>query len=868
MVGTSSAVAACALALHWSLSPCHAAVTEAAAADLRDWQDHLRRLAESAGPIADGPTTGEWEPVHHGAPLYHEIGPTESAPDQRERRLACGHRGYHPDTRASGGCTNDAVWPPAWDREELRARMFHDTREGCCQFLGKREGEGCRVTEACEGAEPASDGGGGGGGPACEWHLDLVGQDGCTDDDEYPIGWTMGQTKAAMFHATPEECCARLLPNRPCKTYPRGCAADSNSTPADPAPAESDVGADPPEPPKEAPPPPPPPPTPAQAPQGSGSGGSCKWHVDIGAQDGCTNDDNFPEAWTRGNAPSVMFHDSADACCQKMFQDRPCQQYDRGCSGDGGAGGGSVGGNAGGDPPPPSAGCEWHVDVANQDGCTDDSNYPDTWLMSNNRKILFHPSAEACCQKMMPGRPCKHYPKGCEGPVEPGAQDGPVVPPPPSPPPTQQPTPSPEFWYVDDMSGACLSTLDTPPPHWIKKDKWYLGYEYCCTKSRDKQACLRDRPVSQEESDARQGRPTSTPTKPPELFYVEDMSGLCVSSSERPPPAWIVQRYGEYEACCGASTDRQKCLRARPRPAAEGDSTVPPTAAPPERYWRHYATGKCVVDGGATPKPEWVAASYAEFSRCCLLESNDAEKCLADDPNKVLATDGEDAATGPTGASVQAPPEWYVDDGSGVCLNLHQHTMAYEKDTFGDYKDCCETSWDKAKCLLEEPSKSPTMEPTEMPSTMWPTDAGACPPPYDESGSTLYGAGSEVESDGVAYRCRPPPYATNCNRASFRPPPEDPGPGGESDGALWREAWQRRYRCLVPESEAPTPTACSKAGRKWHPMFQRRVCTNELGYPALWDEPPLDTAYFADTADDCCSKFYGGTKCRIRDACE
>ena len=182
MVGTASAVAACALALYLSLVPCYTA-----AADLRDWHDHLRRLAEPAGPIADEPTTGEWEPVHHGASFHPNAdstaGPDENGP--RERRLACGHRGYHPDTRAAGGCTNDAVWPPAWDRDELKARMFHDTREGCCQFLGKREGEECRVTEACEGAvELASDGGGGGGGPACEWHLDLVGQDGCTDDDE------------------------------------------------------------------------------------------------------------------------------------------------------------------------------------------------------------------------------------------------------------------------------------------------------------------------------------------------------------------------------------------------------------------------------------------------------------------------------------------------------------------------------------------------------------------------------------------------------------------------------------------------------------------------------------------------------------
>ena len=143
----------------------------------------------------------------------------------------------------------------------------------------------------------------------------------------------------------------------------------------------------------------------------------------------------------------------------------------------------------------------------------------------------------------------------------------------------------------------------------------------------------------------------------------------------------------------------------------------------------------------------------------------------------------------------------------------------YWVDTFDNYDECCNTkSWNKEACLERRPTVRPTMSPTlssstSFPtfpaSTSFPTSTAPCPAEYDMSGATKYGRGSEVAVNHVVYRCKPVPYSTYCNKPSFRPPLEDLGDRGRSQ--LWRDAWERLYRCDYDPSASPSRTPFTSA---------------------------------------------------------
>ena len=74
----------------------------------------------------------------------------------------------------------------------------------------------------------------------------------------------------------------------------------------------------------------PPPPAPAFT-----SGGStCKWHVDVKTQDGCTDDNDYPAVWRQEPQRSHMFFETPQACCERMFaKNDKCGHHKRGCEG-------------------------------------------------------------------------------------------------------------------------------------------------------------------------------------------------------------------------------------------------------------------------------------------------------------------------------------------------------------------------------------------------------------------------------------------------------------------------------------------------------------------------------------------------------
>jgi len=321
-----------------------------------------------------------------------------------------------------------------------------------------------------------------------------------------------------------------------------------------------------------------------------------------------------------------------------------------------------------------------------------------------------------------------------------------------------------------------------------------------------------------------------------------------------------------------------------------------PSPTPPAVWYVEDASGMCVNDA-VVKKPDWLTDTYDEYKRCCVLGSREKEKCLENEP---VAVDYNNL----DGTNVPTPvpaPEYYLHDGTGVCVNKYEVKMSYVvPDTFDDYEECCEAkSWKKAECLAQAPTTNPTMMPSYHPSTPFPTQYAICPQAY--ASHVKYRNGDEVEVNEVVYRCRPPPHSMYCNMFELRPPWDDPGPekvveepkttgkvghigkvvipiagidDDKDDGALWKEAWERMYVCLLPPGTSPTssPSSAQPTCRnrtRWHPGdMGKQICTNHPEYPELWDYEPFLTDYFADTADECCDKYYSGKKCRKREICE
>lgn len=349
-----------------------------------------------------------------------------------------------------------------------------------------------------------------------------------------------------------------------------------------------------------------------------------------------------------------------------------------------------------------------------------------------------------------------------------------------------------------------------------------------------------------------------------------------MSDEEKPKPAWIKETFAHYDLCCRQSTNKKLCMRARPS-QIDGQplGTLRPTPTPPVTYFVDSVTGMCVSDL-EKPMPNHITSSFDDYNRCCIVESRDPEKCLENE----LLSDSHSSGPSPV-----PPPVFYLLDSTGLCVNENDFPMPYPvENTYEDYDTCCKSSgtWKEDECLAQKPTMSPSNFPTWSPSTPWPTETEICPESYDPSGSTKYRRNDEIEVNLVVYRCMLGAY---CNMAKFQPPQEDPGAEPETknngipvtnvkgkDNALWREAWERLNICVYTPTAYPTKAPNSPAPTcktRWHPGdVKKRICTNSANYPSIWSEDPImRVAYFTDTSDECCNKFYSGKRCRIRDEC-
>mmetsp|Transcript_8277 Transcript_8277/g.18531 ORF Transcript_8277/g.18531 Transcript_8277/m.18531 type:complete len:807 (-) Transcript_8277:157-2577(-) len=587
--------------------------------------------------------------------------------------------------------------------------------------------------------------------------------------------------------------------------------------------------------------------------------GNLGYHLNTETEEGCTNSDQYPPAWSTPQLASRMFHATPPACCSFFFPGgKACPIVDV-CKG-----------GAGPPPPPPpppapsassgsaSSGCQWHVDMVVQDGCSNDLEYPKEWESGPAKTSMFFDSAQQCCERMFSSRggACKHYDRGCAVKPAPPPTIQSITPRPsrqPTPRPTSYPTKKPIVYYVDEQTGRCVNDEDKPMPEWIKNK--YSMYRMCCRDARDPQQCLKTEPKTVNGIGTR-------------IFFIDDKSGMCVEDTEIPKPTWVTETYSIYNLCCEAAKDTQLCRKAHP--AGTNGGTQAPTPTPDPLYFAD-ANGMCVNEY----QTRRLRATYVDFKRCCVLASNNPEKCLSAGPPRL-------GSIGPTPVPL---PVYYLKDSSSICVDENDVAKPdYIKDTFGDYEKCCKTGWDEVRCLAEKPTLVPTNDPTLSPSTPWPTDSPDCPDAYDSSGATVYERGSEVEVNEVIYRCKRNQNAIFCNQQKFEPPEEDPGPTVESNIPIatvanatpnsedvWKGAWERIGICTIAPTASPSMIPTTYAPTcltRWHPGdIKKRICTNSDQYPSLWDYAPLSETYFADTAEECCQTFYNGRRCRIRDDC-
>jgi len=583
--------------------------------------------------------------------------------------------------------------------------------------------------------------------------------------------------------------------------------------------------------------------------------GTLGYHMDTSSQKGCSNSDIFPPPWATAQLKGRMFYPSAAACCKFFYPGGARCLVQDACDGrnqiiDTVADPSRPIVHTGpvGAPQDPRGNCQWHLDTATEDGCSNDMNYPKGWESGPARAAMFTDTFNECCKKFLSGRGCRRYDRGC-APRTPE----PIATPPPTRYPTRKPTVSPTkrplVFYVDERTGTCVNDLDKPKPEWIKKK--YPLYLSCCRDKgvRDKEVCRDSDPDAPIDYSFNFNR---------KVFFIDTNSGMCVEDKEIAKPEWLKDKdtYSSYDKCCGAVDNTQLCQLARP--GLKGGTGAPSPTPKAAFYAGH--DGLC-YNNNWTPRTSG-QRTYVDFNRCCVLASNKVQECIeAGPPVKPLETD---ALHG---------PKYYFDGASSVCADVSDGGKpAWLTKTFDDFDACCAEVWDKAKCLLGKPSLIPSSFPTGSPSTPWPTESRICPDKYDPSGATNYKSGSEVNVNSVIYLCKKNQSALYCNREEFSPPDDDPGYTENPNNAKnWENAWERVGICEGVPTQSPSanPTTYKPTcTTRWHPgNMNKKVCTNSNDYPSLWDEALLRDKYFTDTAEECCEKFYNGKRCRVREEC-
>ena len=131
--------------------------------------------------------------------------------------------------------------------------------------------------------------------------------------------------------------------------------------------------------------------------------GGLGWHASQPVNDGCSDDANYQESWTRPGLIDNFFHDTVEECCAFFFQGGACKRYPPTCTAEepeterptaaatarpAPAGGGNG-------PTGPCGAHGFHPDMSVENGCTNDDDYDPRWLDMDD---VFHETGGGCCE--------------------------------------------------------------------------------------------------------------------------------------------------------------------------------------------------------------------------------------------------------------------------------------------------------------------------------------------------------------------------------------------------------------------------------------------------------------------------------------
>ena len=145
---------------------------------------------------------------------------------------------------------------------------------------------------------------------------------------------------------------------------------------------------------------------------------SIGWHADTttSKQNGCSNDDNYPNDWLEADMKEFMFFETSNECCQTLFNGKEgyddCKVHDHGCQQQSSPSSAAGGENADIDTPS-CISIGWHVHLLKKDGCTNDDNYEEEWKKPGMKEYMIFDSADECCTTFFPNGECQIYKSNC-----------------------------------------------------------------------------------------------------------------------------------------------------------------------------------------------------------------------------------------------------------------------------------------------------------------------------------------------------------------------------------------------------------------------------------------------------------------------
>jgi len=324
----------------------------------------------------------------------------QTSPMQREEQLhrtmqqeqqtsipQCHHEGkWHASLTIPNMCTNDNAMPQSWEEQTNRDMFLFDGWLACCEvmFSGPHN---CGKSDVClddavplEGSGVGNDSTGAytyDSGHQCEgrlWHPDITASSPtCTNTafkgNNYPSYWDNPVMKGLTMFDTPKECCGNL--NGEGAINSNYCfVKESNDCVANDETGQYDIEKD-----------------------------DCedgrKWHASKSKSETCTNDDDFPPAWSDAFYNGKTMFSSHTECCNDLgaFGLANCHVINI-CT-DPLYTSGTIGTDYGS----PSCAYPWHPNAPTFRGCSNSlpETYPNDWTHPDVQSWYLYGTHEDCC---------------------------------------------------------------------------------------------------------------------------------------------------------------------------------------------------------------------------------------------------------------------------------------------------------------------------------------------------------------------------------------------------------------------------------------------------------------------------------------